>query len=139
MQGKTLFVEDDEDDVMLLRLACDRAGIGDYAFAQNGKRALDLVRDNAPDFSRTHSLIFLDLNMPEMNGFDFLRWLRKEAEVTTLPVIVLTTSENPRDIENAYSLGANAYLVKSTVFAELSKMISTAHTFWAQYNRFPDV
>jgi hypothetical protein len=53
MHRKTLFVEDDEDDVMLLRLACDRAGIGDYAFAPNGKRALDLVQDDASSFSRS--------------------------------------------------------------------------------------
>jgi CheY-like chemotaxis protein len=135
-----LFVEDDEDDMLLIRHVCKKAGIDRFNFAGNGKRAVEALEPRLKDRAGSEPpVIFLDLNMPEMNGFDFLRWLRKDNGIHTVPVIILSTSENPSDMQTAYALGANAYLVKSSAIAELGNMISAAYSFWAHYNRVPAI
>lgn len=132
-----LFIEDDNDDVFLLKRVCKTLGIGPITFAANGRRAVEYLTPRLTGGGAADSLIFLDLNMPEMNGFDFLRWFRGEASMRTTPVIVLSTSENPSDMNTAYELGANAYLVKASDLNELTTMLRAAHTFWSQYNRLP--
>ena len=133
-----LFIEDDEDDVLLLEHALKKAGINERKqFLANGRRAVEfLERGTSASSNRSPFLIFLDLNMPEMNGFDFLQWLRGNEAYQTTPVFILSTSENPRDIKRAYELQANAYLVKGNTLGELIAMLTSAHRFWATYNRF---
>jgi CheY-like chemotaxis protein len=132
-----LFIEDDDDDVFLLKRVCKTLGIEKISFAANGRRAIEYLKPRLSEGSVGDSLIFLDLNMPEMNGFDFLRWFRGEAAMHTIPVIVLSTSENPIDMSTAYQLGANAYLVKAGDLKALTVMLQAAHTFWSQFNRLP--
>ena len=133
---RILFVEDDDDDVFLIKRACRNLGLDRLDFASNGKLAAEFLRSlMATAGTFEIPLIFLDLNMPEMNGFEFLRWLRGEGPLRAVPVVIFSTSENPRDIESAYALGANAYMVKSSDTSELSKMISAADAFWRGYNR----
>jgi CheY-like chemotaxis protein len=147
MKSKThsaeiLFVEDDEDDVLLLQHACKKAGILEqFTFFENGRRAVDALSIKLESGSKEIDpmLIFLDLNMPEMNGFEFLRWLRAQGRAGSIPVVILSTSENPADISLAYNLGANAYLVKSNTISELTEMISAARAFWLRYNHFARV
>jgi CheY-like chemotaxis protein len=136
---KILFVEDDDDDVFLLKRVCKKMEIERFEFAANGRKAVELLKPliENPAASPEPPIIFLDLNMPEMNGFDFLRWVRSESRLHSSPVIILSTSENPRDIQSAYTLGANAYLVKTSDMNELGNMISAANKFWRQYNRVP--
>jgi CheY-like chemotaxis protein len=81
-------------------------------------------------------LIFLDLNMPLMNGLEFLQWRSQRPELQTIPVIVLTSSENPQDVIDAYRLGANAYLVKPMSVTELSSLLKSIQAFWLTHNRF---
>lgn len=131
-------MEDDADDQMLLSLVCKKAGLKSFSFADNGKRAVELLKPRIENKTSIEPpLIFLDLNMPEMTGFEFLTWLRKEIGAHSVPVLILSTSENPHDMQAAYALGANAYLVKSNGLAELGKMISAAHEFWTRYCRVP--
>ena len=137
-QRSILFIEDDADDALLLTHVCNRIGVERFSFATNGKEAATLLSSKiASGIIAEAPLIFLDLNMPEMNGFEFLEWLRAKSEVYSTPVIVLSTSENPQDIKRAYALGANAYLVKSSALKELRETIAAAHTFWSKYNRVP--
>lgn len=138
---KILFVEDDGDDVLLLEHACKKAGIAEEKlFFRNGRMAIDYLAppndsgDN-PALSDPF-LLFVDLNMPEMNGFEFLEWLRDHEAFRTAPVIVLSTSESARDICRAYELGANAYLIKPNSISELANMLSAARAFWVGYNSF---
>jgi two-component system, response regulator len=137
---RILLVEDDVDDVFLIRHAFQRAGLNDQlSSAENGKAAVTLFETFAaqPDRKDAPEFIFLDLNMPIMNGLDFLRWLRSAARWRTLPVVILTTSEDPRDISAAYELGANAYLVKPSSPAAMTDMFKTVASFWFALNRSP--
>jgi two-component system, response regulator len=136
-----LLVEDDEDDVFLIRRACETAGIaGEITSAENGKAAvtfLEALSASPGAAQKSPEFIFLDLNMPVMNGLDFLRWLRSQARWRKLPVLVLTTSEDPRDISAAYELGANAYLVKPNSLADFAEMLRAVGSFWLRFNRSP--
>lgn len=134
---KVLFVEDDEDDIFLLQRACDKAGLKEpKEFLPNGQVAADYLTDHA-EVPRKLRLIFLDLNMPLMGGLEFLNWLRQQPALAGIPVVVLTSSENPQDMRSAYELGANAYLVKPSSVAALTQLLATAQQFWLGYNRVP--
>jgi len=136
LSRRILFVEDDKDDVFLIQYACKRAGITEpMSFVENGQRAVAYLQ--AVGTADAPSLIFLDLNMPVMSGFDFLRWLRHHDKWRNVPVIVLTTSQNPADIASAYELGANAYVVKPSDPVELIEMFGAARTFWLTHNQVP--
>jgi two-component system response regulator len=145
MQGRSkriLLIEDDADDVFLIRHACERAGlIGEISSAENGLAAITLFEDFAAQAAtdKAPEFIFLDLNMPVMSGLDFLRWLRSAAQWRTLPVIVLTTSEDPRDVSAAYELGANAYLVKPNSATDFANMFKAVNAFWFSFNRPPQL
>lgn len=134
-----LVVEDDKDDIFLLQHASKKAGMtGRMTFAENGKHAVELLQAlQAQPVAGSHApeLILLDLNMPVMNGLDFLRWLRNEPAWKKVPVIILTTSEDPRDVSSAYELGANAYTVKPNNPSELSDILKAVQHFWLTYNR----
>lgn len=137
---RILLIEDDADDVFLIRHAFQRAGLkDDVSLAENGKAAVTLFESFSaePDRKDAPEFIFLDLNMPVMNGLDFLRWLRSAVQWRTLPVVVLTTSEDPRDISAAYELGANAYLVKPSSPAAMIEMFKAVDSFWFLFNRSP--
>jgi CheY-like chemotaxis protein len=138
---RILLVEDDADDVFLIGHAFERAGLKDQiSSAENGRAAVVLFENFAaqPDCKDAPEFILLDLNMPVMNGLDFLRWLRSNARWRTLPVVVLTTSEDPRDISAAYELGANAYLVKPSSPAAMTEMFKAVDSFWFSLNRSPN-
>src|SRR5687768_15531053 len=102
-------VEDDPDDAMFLQMAARRAAVGPLRVFPTANEARDSLAD--PDAPRP-AAILLDLNLPGMSGLQFLRWLRTEPAWRYLPVVVLSSSRNPRDMEAAYDDGANAYLVK---------------------------
>lgn len=141
MNHTMLFIEDDEDDVYVIETSLDRAGIqGSRHFVQNGKMAVEYFESLASAGNLGQDLypkiIFLDLNMPLMNGLEFLQWRRQHPTVSLIPVLVLTSSENPQDVADAYRLGANAYLVKPMAMAELSSLLKSIHAFWLTHNRF---
>jgi CheY-like chemotaxis protein len=133
-----LFIDDDKDDLFLLEHCYKKAELTTPAkFLEAGKAAVEFL---TPYMARSKAsfesfLVFLDLNMPGMSGFEFLVWLREQAALREIPVVILSTSENPADIKKAYELGANAYLVKSHSTTELVQLLSTAHRFWVSYNR----
>jgi len=118
---KNIFlVDDDEDDRLFFRdalqeidntIKCD--------FAVNGKDALDHL-------NKLHQLpevIFLDLNMPLMNGLECLSFIKKDIRLALLPVVIYTTSQNVIDVEATHSLGANVYLTKPSSFDELKTKV----------------
>lgn len=141
MNRHLLFIEDDEDDIYIIRNTLEREGISaNTHFVQNGKMAVEYLEILTNDTSSSRSLpmlIFLDLNMPLMNGMEFLQWRRQQPALQTIPVLVLTSSNSPKDISDAYSLGANAYLVKPMSVAELSSLLKSVQDFWLTHNRYP--
>lgn len=125
-----VLVEDDEIDVMNVRRALERAHVTNPLFvANNGIEALELLRgDTVP---RDRRLVLLDLNMPKMNGIEFLRELRKDPVLHQTPVVVLTTSDDERDKVNAYDLNVAGYLLKPVTFMNFVDVMAALNKYWA--------
>src|SRR5579863_345778 len=124
-----LLVEDDNVDVMNVRRAFQRAHVSNpLHVASNGLEAIDMLRgDTIP---RERRLVLLDLNMPRMNGIEFLRAVRGDAELRSLPVVVLTTSNDERDKVDAYNLNVAGYLLKPVTFADFVDLMAALNKYW---------
>ena len=125
-----LLVEDDEVDVMNVRRAFQKAHIANPLFvATNGVDALEQLRGGK--IPRDRRIILLDLNMPQMNGIEFLKELRADPELKPSPVIVLTTSNDERDRIEAYNLNVAGYLLKPVTFANFCETMAALNKYWA--------
>ena len=124
-----LLVEDDEVDVMNVRRAFQKNHIMNPLFhATDGVEALDLLRGGR--VPRERRLVLLDLNMPRMNGIEFLRALRADPELLATPVVVLTTSDDERDRVNAYNLNVAGYILKPVTFLSFVEIMATLNKYW---------
>ncbi|HEX8453867.1 MAG TPA: response regulator [Longimicrobium sp.] len=125
-----LLVEDDEVDVMNIRRAFKKGNISNPLFvAGNGLEALEMLRGD--ELPRTRRLVLLDLNMPRMNGIEFLRELRADPELSPTPVVVLTTSDAERDKVEAYNLHVAGYLLKPVTFSNFCETMASLNKYWA--------
>jgi CheY-like chemotaxis protein len=139
-----LLVEDNPDDVFFMRRALKAAGIENpLVVASDGREAIDYMKGHNLSASQSEwqmpCLIFLDLKLPHLSGHEVLEWLRSQEALRQLVVLVLTTSRERRDIDQAYRNGANAYLVKPSSPPELLQMLVSIKDFWLKYNNFPSV
>jgi CheY-like chemotaxis protein len=125
-----LLVEDDELNVMNVRRAFEKAKIENPLFhdAEDGLRALEMLRDGT--FPRERRLVLLDLNMPRMNGIEFLRELRADPELQDTSVVMLTTSDGERDRAAAYGFNVAGYLVKPLRCHGLVELMTTLNRYW---------
>jgi CheY-like chemotaxis protein len=124
-----LLVEDDDVDVMNVRRAFERNNVSNPLFiAGNGLEALELLRDGTVPKERR--LILLDLNMPKMNGIEFLQALRSDPELASTPVVVLTTSNDDQDKIDAYNLNVAGYLLKPVTFSNFCERMTTLNKYW---------
>jgi CheY-like chemotaxis protein len=124
-----LLVEDDEVDVMNVKRAFEKAHILNPLFvAGNGIEALEKLR--SAEIPHQRRLVLLDLNMPRMNGIEFLRELRKDPELCSTPVVVLTTSTMEQDKFDAYDLNIAGYLVKPVTFDRFCDLMVTLNKYW---------
>jgi CheY-like chemotaxis protein len=124
-----LLVEDDEVDVMNVRRAFDKNRIANpLHVAPDGVEALRMLR--AGEVPRDRRLILLDLNMPRMNGIEFLRELRHDPALSPTPVVVLTTSDDERDKINAYDLNVAGYLLKPVTFVNFVEVMAALNKYW---------
>lgn len=122
-------VEDDEVDVMNVRRAFQKNHIANPLFvAGNGVEALEKLRGGEVPGERR--LILLDLNMPRMNGIEFLAELRSDPELAATPVVVLTTSNNDRDRVQAYDLNVAGYLLKPVTFSDFAELMAALNKYW---------
>jgi CheY-like chemotaxis protein len=124
-----LLVEDDEVDVLNVRRAFDKNKITNPLYvAPNGLEALGMLREGQVPSRRR--IILLDLNMPRMNGIEFLRELRRDAQLRATPVVVLTTSNAERDKVEAFDLNVAGYLVKPVTFPSFVELMATLNKYW---------
>jgi CheY-like chemotaxis protein len=124
-----LLVEDDEVDVMNVRRAFKKANITNPLWtAGNGIEALALLREGSVPSNR---VVLLDLNMPKMNGIEFLRELRADPRLAATAVVVLTTSNEERDKVDAYDLNVAGYLLKPVTFHNFVDLMVTLNKYWA--------
>jgi CheY-like chemotaxis protein len=122
-------VEDDEVDIMNVRRAFEKNHITNPLFvARNGVEALEKLRSG--EVPKGRRIVLLDLNMPRMNGIEFLRELRSDSELASTPVIILTTSSNDRDKVDAYNLNVAGFLVKPVTFVEFCELMATMNHYW---------
>ncbi|HEX9938878.1 MAG TPA: response regulator [Longimicrobium sp.] len=124
-----LLVEDDEVDVMNVRRAFQKNNIANPLFvAGDGEEALARLRGGEVPSGRR--IVLLDLNMPRMNGIEFLRALRSDPELAATPVVVLTTSNEERDKINAYGLNVAGYLLKPVTFGNFCEVMAALNKYW---------
>lgn len=134
-----LLVEDDEVDIMNVKRAFKKINVSSTLFlASDGLEALALLREQDPSeianssnkISINRLLILLDLNMPKMNGIEFLRELRADEKLKSIPVVVLTTSNQEQDRVEAYQFNVAGYLVKPVVFNNFLETMTTFSQYW---------
>jgi CheY-like chemotaxis protein len=136
-----LLVEDNEDDVFLMKRALQSARIvNPLRVVEDGQEALDYLGGSGKFADRDQyplpAVVFLDLKLPFISGHDVLAWIRQQKEFESLVVIVLTSSNEAKDLSRCYSLGANSYLVKPPTPEQLEDLAKAFKWYWLEYNQF---
>ncbi|WP_339104212.1 response regulator [Haloterrigena salinisoli] len=136
-----LLVEDNPGDVRLIEEAFKEIDIEvALQIAMDGVEALEvLAQEEQTGTSAYPELILLDLNLPKKDGYDVLRHIRNDPDLSHLPILVLTSSEDEGDISKSYDLAANAYLTKPTDPAEFISLVQSIERFWIQAVELPPV
>jgi CheY-like chemotaxis protein len=123
-----LLIEDDAIEILKFnRSLIKLREVHEQIEAHNGENALDILAENSQI-----DLILLDLNMPKMNGFEFLKQLRTDPNLKYIPTVVLTTSINRSDLKQAYSIGIAGYLVKPLKYEDYVLKIASLLNYWKQ-------
>ena len=124
-----LLIEDDQVDVMNVKRAFDRNRIVNPLYvAGDGIEGLEMLRNGK--VPRDRRIVLLDLNMPRMNGIEFLRELRADPRLLNTPVVVLTTSNDDRDKIDAYNLNVAGYLLKPVTFINFVEVMAALNKYW---------
>jgi CheY-like chemotaxis protein len=139
-QVRVLVAEDNEDHLFFtVRALRDLSGlVMEVDAVRDGEEALDyLYRRGAYEGRERPHLILLDLKMPKVDGFGVLERLKQDPELRTIPIVVLTSSDHPRDIEAAYRLGTNSYVSKPAGMSGLIDGIGRIRDFWLSLATLP--
>jgi CheY-like chemotaxis protein len=139
--GRILVVEDDPRDVELTLTALDEYKLANEVLVvRDGKEALDYLYCREQFASRAEespAVILLDLKLPKVNGLEVLQQIRSDDRLKMIPVVVLTSSHEERDMLASYQLGVNAYVVKPVDFHEFVNAVKELGMFWAVINQPP--
>lgn len=143
MNSKTiLLVEDNPSDVDLTRRALNKCRIlNDLVVAEDGQEALDYLRGAGAYAGRNPSdlpvLTLLDLKLPKIPGLEVLRQIRADERIRRAPVVVLTTSQQEKDVATSYDLGVNSYICKPVDFQQFSQCVEQLGLYWLVTNQPP--
>ena len=130
-----LLIEDNPDDAELTIRTLKKNNFANHLIhLEDGQEALDFLFN---DENTMPKLILLDLKMPRVDGIDVLRKLKSDEKKRTIPVVVLTSSKEEKDIVEAYQLGINAYIVKPVDFDQFVKAVTQVGLFWMILNQPP--
>lgn len=137
-----LFAEDNDSHAKLvLRSLRDHSVANTVYHVRDGEAALDFVFQRGPyadpEQAPRPDIVLLDLRLPRVDGMDVLREIKESPDVSSIPVVILTTSEAEKDVAQAYQLHANSYLVKPIDFASLTKMLGDLGYYWLAWNKSP--
>lgn len=135
--GHILVAEDDPTDAYFFQRAFNRAGIPvTLHFVRDGQEVIDYLEGKGPFADRVvhplPQLALLDLNMPRLDGFDVLEWVRKQPAFSSLQLVIFSSSDEPKHINRAYGLGANWYLVKPHSMDELTALVGRFKKHWLE-------
>ena len=139
-----LLVDDNPDDVALMQRVFSRAGVlatDEVVVARDGVQALDFLfatgEHAGRDVRTLPRVVFLDLKMPRIDGLEVLRRIRADARTSLVPVVILTSSDEERDVQQSYQLGANSYIRKPEDSAQFSEAMGALGRYWFRLNRVP--
>ena len=138
---RILLVEDDPQDIELTLSALGEHNLAnEIAIARDGVEALDYVYRRGTFAQRSEGnpiVILLDLKLPRLGGIQVLRQLKSDEHMRSIPIVILTSSRESRDLEECYKLGINAYVVKPVRFTEFVEAVKHIGVFWALINEPP--
>jgi DNA-binding response OmpR family regulator len=137
-----MLADDDETEAFLTTRAFEQAGIQNRLIVvSNGQAAIEYLAGKDHFANReAHPLpclLLLDQKLPDRSGLEVLEWVRSQSSVCTLPVLVLSASDSDGDVQAAYLVGANGYLVKPTKFDDMLAMARAIKEYWPRVNRGP--
>jgi two-component system, response regulator len=137
-----LVVEDNPDDEFLMLEALQRGGVvTEIVIARDGQEAVDYLFASGAyasrDAERSPDLVLLDLKLPKIGGHEVLRRIRADHRTVNTPVVILTSSNEQRDIIKGYENGANSYVQKPVDFDEFTQAVKTLGIYWLGYNQVP--
>lgn len=139
--SKILLVEDDPNDVELTLSALDRNDLSsEVTVVRDGQEALDYLFRKGCYASREKGdppVVLLDLKLPKVSGTEVLEHIKADPSLKTVPVVVLTSSREERDLVDCYNLGTNAYVVKPVDFGEFIEAVNQVGLFWGVLNQAP--
>ncbi len=137
-----LLVEDDAGDAELTVAALETNGAEGITVVRDGVQALDYIHRREEFAARAAgqpALILLDLKMPKLSGPEVLRQLKANPETRSIPVVILSSSREPRDLELCYQIGANAYVVKPVEYQQFVETVRVLRQFWLTMNELPSM
>jgi CheY-like chemotaxis protein len=139
-----LLADDSEEDVLLIRRAFEKAGINNpLHIVRDGDEAIAYLGGHGKYSDRkVHpfpALLLLDLAMPGTDGFEVLRWVRANHAMEALRILVLTSSDRIWDVNQAYRLGANSFMVKPVEFQDLVMLSKSLHDYWLIKTKAPEI
>jgi two-component system response regulator len=137
-----LLVDDSQDDLDLTLHALRAENLANHVFiARDGEEALDFLFCSGPhsgrSFDRPPKLVLLDLKMPKVDGMQVLQKIKGDPRTKTIPVVLMTSSREERDMVSGYELGVNSYIQKPVDFGEFRKAVKTLGLYWLVTNRPP--
>lgn len=139
-EARILFVEDNPDDVELTLLAFKKYNFSnEIIVARDGQEALDILfppKEKSKQ-SRLPDIILLDLKLPKVSGLEVLKQIKDHPETRIIPVIVLTTSNEERDLRDSYRLGVNSYIRKPVGFNKFVEVVKQLGLYWILLNEVP--
>lgn len=139
--GRILMVEDDPKDVELTLTALEDYNLAnEVVVARDGEQALDYLHCRGEYASRSNenpAVMLLDLKLPKVDGLEVLRQVKSDPKLKLVPVVVLTSSKEEKDMVASYKLGVNAYVVKPVDFHEFVDAVKELGIFWAVINEPP--
>jgi CheY-like chemotaxis protein len=144
MSRAILLVEDDINDAFLFERAFGKAqSAAALRIVRDGEKVVDYLTGKGEYGDRTRypfpALILLDLKLPRRGGLEVLAWIRQHERFRRLPVVILTSSKQSFDIERAYDLGANSYIVKPMGVEELIQLVQVLNHYWLGLNQHPSI
>ncbi len=134
-RATVLLAEDDPDDVLLAQIAFEKARLANpLMVVRDGEEAIAYLKGEGIYSDREKYplpiLLLLDLKMPKLTGFQVLEWLQTQPQLSQLPVAIMTSSDFDPDVNRAYELGANSYLVKPPDAGALLALVQRLHAYW---------
>ena len=135
---RIVLIEDNQDHARILKWAFERTNHQtQLTFFQDAESALKYLGRRVQGATVSPDLIFLDFNLPKIDGRDVLRHLKADEHSKNVPVIILSSSERDEDIRKAYELGASTYISKTVIMNELSNSLQAVLDYWSRIARLP--